>query len=790
DEAFFDATLSPRGSFVDPRGFAPALGFDENPPLAYRVSQGGWVRVAHPASDESDRPRVIRLDESTVPGGAVLIDRGIHNFGPVDPSFDRDWYEIQTSREECQGYSVRISITYYNQGGELEAVGMPIPGSAIRIPGAGFDTWQWTSVEAFLDRPFLFEVTGDDNYYSLRVELTELPLLEEDPFESNDDFFEATRILPNDFVETEASSHREYSVVWTQPNLHCPDDEDVYLVELPVAAEDCIVRGAECGFDLSSSLFTNVRVIASRVDRFEVLRYDESLYETSRRTAVRIGCPRSRGMARFWIRVPPQNRPVDYTIRISYRVPLDRTTAQERLEQFIDLACCQYGGALCDPGFPVELPPPDFRPFDFLRLFGELRLNQIFDSLCLDGECAGGPTQFMVVPWGLGDLGPIELNFDFLDRPLPEFEAVLFSGAGIRLGEIEPISQDGFRWGLSAEGPLPNEDLYLRVRGLAIGTRYSVEASRAIEAPELSHSVREVAGDGCGEARFIVSVQSDRPVSRYSTRISFGDGPAPTARSVDALLGGTAQFTEEDGEVFVEWFAEDFEDGGSVDLSNGRDLLAITVAAPAEDWEICLEAPVADLSPSGSYGGSSEDRDCLDVSGSSDEVAPTIVCPEEWSLEPHPDGAVISFEVEASDDCSEVTVVCVPDSGTVIGFGATIVECTATDAAGNETICEFEVFVEPTDVEVRFRRGDSNGDGRVDLADAVNTLGVLFLGGVQPNCRDAADADDNGNIDITDAVKTLNFLFIGGAPPSAPGPRECGVDPSEDDLPECRYESC
>jgi hypothetical protein len=83
----------------------------------------------------------------------------------------------------------------------------------------------------------------------------------------------------------------------------------------------------------------------------------------------------------------------------------------------------------------------------------------------------------------------------------------------------------------------------------------------------------------------------------------------------------------------------------------------------------------------------------------------------------------------------------------------------------------------------RFIRGDSNQDGRVDLADAIRTLDFLFQDG-QVDCHDAADADDGGSINITDPIYTLLFLFSAGAPPPAPGPVECGRDETTDRL-EC-----
>ena len=80
-----------------------------------------------------------------------------------------------------------------------------------------------------------------------------------------------------------------------------------------------------------------------------------------------------------------------------------------------------------------------------------------------------------------------------------------------------------------------------------------------------------------------------------------------------------------------------------------------------------------------------------------------------------------------------------------------------------------------------FLRGDGNGDGTIDLTDAVYTLNYLFLGGAVPACLDAADADDSEEVQLTDAIYTLGFLFSGGAPPPAPYP-DCGEDPTAEGL--------
>jgi hypothetical protein len=87
-----------------------------------------------------------------------------------------------------------------------------------------------------------------------------------------------------------------------------------------------------------------------------------------------------------------------------------------------------------------------------------------------------------------------------------------------------------------------------------------------------------------------------------------------------------------------------------------------------------------------------------------------------------------------------------------------------------------------------FRRGDTDGDGRVQITDPIHTLNALFTGGEAIACEDAADANDDGTVNIADPVFTLNWLFLGGPPPPSPGPLRCGPDPTEDAL-ECTEKS-
>ncbi|OLE70212.1 MAG: hypothetical protein AUI36_04030 [Cyanobacteria bacterium 13_1_40CM_2_61_4] len=80
-----------------------------------------------------------------------------------------------------------------------------------------------------------------------------------------------------------------------------------------------------------------------------------------------------------------------------------------------------------------------------------------------------------------------------------------------------------------------------------------------------------------------------------------------------------------------------------------------------------------------------------------------------------------------------------------------------------------------------FVRGEVNGDGRVDLSDAVAILSYLFLGGKAPVCLDAADVNDNGNVDLSDSIFLLGHLFLGTPAPPLPYPSP-GQDPTPDSL--------
>ncbi|MBN1513365.1 MAG: dockerin type I repeat-containing protein, partial [Phycisphaerae bacterium] len=107
-----------------------------------------------------------------------------------------------------------------------------------------------------------------------------------------------------------------------------------------------------------------------------------------------------------------------------------------------------------------------------------------------------------------------------------------------------------------------------------------------------------------------------------------------------------------------------------------------------------------------------------------------------------------------------------------------VFRCVATNAQGSVTSGGATLTVLPG--ERSFIRGDANGDGKPDVADAVQVL-ALLLSGARTSCLDASDANDDGKIDIADAIALLGHLFGGGGDLPQPS-GGCGVDPTGDDL--------
>ncbi len=64
--------------------------------------------------------------------------------------------------------------------------------------------------------------------------------------------------------------------------------------------------------------------------------------------------------------------------------------------------------------------------------------------------------------------------------------------------------------------------------------------------------------------------------------------------------------------------------------------------------------------------------------------------------------------------------------------------------------------------------GDADGNGIVNISDAVYTIAYIFGGGDAPDPLCNGDSDGNGIINISDAVYLIAYIFGGGEPPHCP----------------------
>ncbi len=202
------------------------------------------------------------------------------------------------------------------------------------------------------------------------------------------------------------------------------------------------------------------------------------------------------------------------------------------------------------------------------------------------------------------------------------------------------------------------------------------------------------------------------------------------------------------------------------------------------------------VDPAGVQNGGFEKTELIDPAANSD-------------MEGFVTAVVLSFTMPITlDEDSVSTVVCVSLESDVLdaeegavavgslewmdglaGSGQPVRNVATVDGETNRYQCLQSADVSfTTIVPSEFIRGDSNGDGQTDIADAVFTLNALFRDGPPTTCDDAADANDDALIDVSDALFTVLFRFSGDAAPPAPYP-ECGEDPEgEDDGLGCTVE--
>jgi len=189
-----------------------------------------------------------------------------------------------------------------------------------------------------------------------------------------------------------------------------------------------------------------------------------------------------------------------------------------------------------------------------------------------------------------------------------------------------------------------------------------------------------------------------------------------------------------------------------------------------------------------------------------DTSKPAIDCPADIAVQNDPGeyGAVVSFDVSATDNCPDVDVSVNPPSGILFPVGTTVVEITACDATENVDTCNFNIIVAlndpdgdglpnwddncPEDYNPDQADTDSNGvgdacccvnrgnvddiigtGGPIDVADLTYMVDYLFQGGNSPPCPKQGNADGiigaGVLIDVADLTYLVKYLFQGGPEP-------------------------
>jgi hypothetical protein len=142
-------------------------------------------------------------------------------------------------------------------------------------------------------------------------------------------------------------------------------------------------------------------------------------------------------------------------------------------------------------------------------------------------------------------------------------------------------------------------------------------------------------------------------------------------------------------------------------------------------------------------------------------------------------------DVDLADGGEDVLIPGLPPGAHRIGLRV-------TDSDGLLATAEVTVTVGPP--HGRQRPADVNGDGKLDISDAIGLLDYLFVGAqihvlpcgngmaTDPSNLLLLDSNGDGQIDVSDGVRVLHALFLGGAPPRL----GWGCRPIEDCADICR----
>jgi hypothetical protein len=140
----------------------------------------------------------------------------------------------------------------------------------------------------------------------------------------------------------------------------------------------------------------------------------------------------------------------------------------------------------------------------------------------------------------------------------------------------------------------------------------------------------------------------------------------------------------------------------------------------------------------------------------------------------------LSFRWTRTSGPAAATIASPTASATTVTFtaaGSYVFQLQVDDgqSTSNTDTAQVTISVTGGGTKPKFRRGDVDGNGKLELTDPIISLTFQYMGGAPPECMDAADADDSGSVDLSDPIYSLTFQYMGGPPPLPPYP-DCGED--------------
>ncbi len=123
-------------------------------------------------------------------------------------------------------------------------------------------------------------------------------------------------------------------------------------------------------------------------------------------------------------------------------------------------------------------------------------------------------------------------------------------------------------------------------------------------------------------------------------------------------------------------------------------------------------------------------------------------------------------------------------TGTILPGGADTVYCTFTTTELDTGIYNAQIVIQNNDpdpgdnpqivsaqltvIDMQYVCGDADGNGAVNIGDAVHLVNFIFKGGPAPDPLCVGDVNDDVDINIGDVVYLINYIFKDDPPPVEP----------------------